>query len=314
MSITQDEAVASLRLLVAVAKADGTIHADEKKSLAAALEAFELPPGLTVDKLLGENVDVGDQIALLSSAEAKTQAWRSAYFMAHADGTCSPEEEAVCDRIASAAGVPEDEKKKIQRLFVPTPSLPPKDGGLVKIEDPEERKKKVRSLILKYGGITAALGAFPIPGLAIATDLGVIAIQIKMIRDIGAYWGHKVDRNAAKSMLYGLGLGTGARLAVNNLAKLLPVWGSAIGAASSFASTYALGKVIEKFFAADDAKADIGALASDFKDAEREGKKAYASEKDALGASTKDALAKLTDELKDGKITQAEFDQRLAEL
>jgi len=160
------------------------------------------------------------------------------------------------------------------------------------------------------------LGAFPIPGLAIATDLGVIALQVKMVRDIGQYWGHAVDRNAAKSMLYGMGLGTGARLAVNNLAKLLPYWGSAVGATTSFASTFALGKVIEKFFAAD-AKGDITVLKTDFNAAEKEGKATYAEHKDAVdaqGAEAKATLAKLTVDLKEGRITQEEMEQRLAEM
>jgi hypothetical protein len=113
-----------------------------------------------------------------------------------------------------------------------------------------------------------------------------------------------------------MGLGTGARLAVNNLAKLLPGYGSAVGATTSFASTYALGKVIEKFFAAD-AQGDIALLQKDFKAAEKEGKATYAEHKDevaARGEAAKSSLAALTADLNAGKITQAEMEQRLAEM
>ena len=184
------------------------------------------------------------------------------------------------------------------------------------INDAAERSVTVKKQILRYAALSAVLGAFPIPGIAIATDLAVIALQVKMVRDIGQYWGHSVDRNAAKSMLYGMGLGTGARLAVNNLAKLLPGWGSAVGATTSFASTYALGKVIEKFFAAD-AKGDLASLEHDFDAAEKEGKAAYAEQKDAVaaeGARAQATLDHLTADLKAGRIDQEEMERRLGDL
>ena len=237
--------------------------------------------------------------------------------MAYADGSCTKEEQAILDVIAATTGVTPEQRASLERLFVPegerTSLLPTKART---IDDAAQRSAHVKKEILKYAALTAVLGAFPIPGLAIATDLGVIALQVKMVRDIGQYWGHPLDRNAAKSMLYGMGLGTGARLAVNNLAKLLPGWGSAVGATTSFASTYALGKVLEKFFAAD-AKGDIAVLKSDFKAAEKEGKATYVAHKDevdAQGVESKATLDELTAELKDGKITQAEMEQRLADM
>ena len=319
MTIRDTEAIASLKILAAVARADGTVHNDERKSLAAALESLHLEKEIPVDELLGtdKGIDVGAEIARLESPEAREQIYRSAFFMAYADGSCTKEEQALLDLIAAETGVTDEQRASLERLFVPpaqrTSLLPTK---AIAIHDAEERAAHVKKEILKYAVITAVLGAFPIPGLAIATDLGVIALQVKMVRDIGQYWGHAVDRNAAKSMLYGMGLGTGARLAVNNLAKLLPYWGSAVGATTSFASTFALGKVIEKFFAAD-AKGDITVLKTDFNAAEKEGKATYAEHKDAVdaqGAEAKATLAKLTVDLKEGRITQEEMEQRLAEM
>src|SRR5262245_9417907 len=100
-TITENEALASLRILVAIARADGTIHNDERKSLAAALESLSLPGGMTVEKLLAENVDVDTQLRELKSPEAREQIYRSAYFMAYADGTCTKEEQAILDKIAA---------------------------------------------------------------------------------------------------------------------------------------------------------------------------------------------------------------------
>ncbi len=319
MTIRDTEAVASLKILAAVARADGTIHNDERKSLAAALESLELEKPIPVDELLGSDraIDVSAEIAKLESQDAREQIYRSAFFMAWADGSCTKEEQALLELIAAETGVTPEQRASLERLFVPpaerTSLLPTKAKP---IDDASRRAAHVKKEILKYATISAALGAFPIPGLAIATDLGVIALQVKMIRDIGQYWGHSLDREAAKSMLYGLGLGTGARLAVNNLAKMLPGWGSAVGATTSFASTYALGKVLEKFFAAG-ANVDIAALKNDFKAAEKEGKATYAEHAEDVakeGAESKATLDLLTKDLKEGKITQAEMDQRLADM
>ncbi|MBX3187261.1 MAG: TerB family tellurite resistance protein [Labilithrix sp.] len=316
MSIQENEAVASLKILAAIARADGTVHNDERKSLAAAIESLELQTPVAMRDLLEAEVDVAAELAALESPEAREQIYRSAFFMAHADGACTKEEQSILDLVARETGVTPEQKAALERLFVPVrASLAPR-AAVKKIDDPEARAAQVKKDVLKYGAVTAVLGAFPIPGLAIATDLGVIALQLKMIRDIGQYWGHAVDRNAAKSMLYGLGLGTGARLAVNNLAKLLPVWGSAIGAATSFASTYALGRVMEKFFAAG-AGVEVASLRDEFEAAEKEGKKTYAAHKDEISQSertNKATLEQLGKDLADGRITQEEMERRLGDL
>ncbi|MDB4938776.1 MAG: GTPase protein [Labilithrix sp.] len=319
MTIRDIEAVASLKILAAVARADGTVHNDERKSLAAALESLDLEKPIPVDELLGtdKGIDVLAELRRLESPESREQIYRSAFFMAYADGACTKEEQALLDLVAAETGVTAEQRAALERLFVPsaqrTSLLPTKART---IDDSTERAAHVSKEILKYAALTAVLGAFPIPGLAIATDLGVVALQVKMVRDIGQYWGHPMDRNAAKSMLYGMGLGTGARLAVNNLAKLLPGWGSAVGATTSFASTYALGKVIEKYFAAD-AKGDLASLKDDFKAAEKEGKATYAEHEDEVAekaVASKATLAKLTAELNAGKITQAELEQKLSDM
>jgi uncharacterized tellurite resistance protein B-like protein len=102
MTITDNEAIASLKVLAAVLRADGKVHEAERKSLVAALGAFQLPEGLEIAGLLEEDVDLDAQLAVITSDEAREQVYKSAWFMAHADGACSKEEEAMLARIASA--------------------------------------------------------------------------------------------------------------------------------------------------------------------------------------------------------------------
>jgi uncharacterized protein (DUF697 family)/tellurite resistance protein len=304
MAITETEAVAGLRILVAIAKADGTIEDEERAALSAALEGVKLPAATTVDSLLAEKVNLDQELGAVRGHEARGDIYKSAYGMAHADGTCSSEEQQLLDRIKKTWEIPEKQSKFVARLFAETKDtvLP---SNIQPIADAAARSKEIREDVLKYSVLSAILGAFPIPGVAIATDLAIVAVQVKMVRDIGQYHGHKVDKEGAKSLLYGLGLGTGARIAVNNIVKLVPGWGSAFAAVTSFAATFAVGKVMEKYFV-DGAKADASALKKEFKEAQKEGKAAYAEHKsdvDALDAAKKAKIEAMSRDLEDGKIT-----------
>jgi len=107
MLIAEDEALACLKVLVAIAQADGKVKADEKKSLAAAISSFDLPVGVSVDGLLAEAIDIAGELGKITSAEAREQVYRSAFFLAHADGDAAPEERALLAQI-EAATAPSD--------------------------------------------------------------------------------------------------------------------------------------------------------------------------------------------------------------
>jgi uncharacterized protein (DUF697 family) len=319
-AVERAEILASLRLLVAVAKADGHLHPEEGASLAAALEDVDIEHAPTIGELLDEDVDIDAQIALLKSKQAKTEAYRSAYSMAHADGACSDEERELLETLRQRLVVPEGEATTMQKLFAETKDivLP---SNIQPIADPEKRAREIREDVIRYSALSAALGAFPVPGLAIATDLAVVALQVKLIRDIGQYFGHTVDGRAARSMLYGLGFGTGARVAISNLVKFVPGYGSLFGATTAFATTFALGKTFEKFFQShrdfDATNFDAAELKDEVKAAKSEGKKAYKENKEAVekkAVETKSALDALNAKLADGEITQAEYEQATAEL
>lgn len=312
MALTVEHAVASLRLIVAVAKADDDLADQERAQLQAALEALPLE-NLTVDQLLAESVDVEAQFRVLDTPEAREHAWQAMYAMAWADGQCVPLEQVVLDHAQQALGIEEQKVTALHRLYNEARDtvLP---SSIQPIADPDKRAHEIREDTLKYAILSAVLGAFPVPGLAVLTDLAVVGVQVKLVRDIGQYWGHKVDAASAKSLLYGLGLGTGARIAVNNLAKLVPGWGSAFGAVSSFAATWALGKVANEYFAKG-GQDDPSVLLSAFKHAQTEGKQAYQSHKGAIAVKQEQEAARLqqlADDVKAGRISQEEYQRRAA--
>jgi len=313
MSQLDREALAGLRVLIAVAKADGVIKAEEREALASALHG--VPGTFKFEDLETQAFDLNDELKQFSSDEAKDRAYKSAYALAHADGECSKQESEMLELIRSGLGIDVKQSSVMGKLFQET-----KDtvllGSIKKIDDPERRSKEIRQDTYKYAVLSAVLGAFPVPGLAIATDLAVVGLQLKLVHDIGQYHGYPPDQNSARTLLVSLGLGTGARIAVSNLMKLVPGWGSVFGATTSFASTFALGKVIDRHFSKG-GKTDMSELKNEFKAAQEEGKQAYETNKDAIKAKEKASageLENLNKALKSGEITQAEYESRAAKL
>jgi uncharacterized protein (DUF697 family) len=313
MEIDTKEGTACLRVLVALAKADGKITADERAALEAAVEV--LPGASDLKPFLDESPSFETLLPGIRSTDARSQLWQSAYSLVHADGTASPEEQALLDKMRIAFQIDDKQASATRRLLDETKDtiLP---SNISPIEDPVRRQKEIDQDVLKYSVLSAVLGAFPVPGVAIATDLAIVALQLKLVRDVGQYWGHTVDKAAAKTLLAGLGLGTGARIAVSNLAKLVPVWGSAFGATTAFATTWALGKIANKYFESGQ-KSDVGQLKREMKAMEKQGKEAYAEQKEAIEAKRKASVVQLrtlNEQRKSGMISQSEYEKRVAAL
>jgi uncharacterized protein (DUF697 family) len=315
MAFTEQEAIASFRMLVCIAHADGKIHEEERASLEWALRSIELPKGVTLENLLNEETNVDAQLKLIKGPEAQEACYTSAYAMAHADGHCSPEEKKIIDHIKATYRLPDEKTSLVGRLFSEAKDtvLP---SNIKPISDPTRRAAEIKEDTLKYSILSGVMGAFPVPGLSIVLDLAVVGIQIKLVRDIGQYYGHQIDKAAAKSLLLGAGVGAGARIAVTNIAKFVPVFGSAVGAAASFGSTYAVGKMAVSYFE-NGCKADMETLKKAFKEAQKEGSEQYKKNKDVVASKQKEQkamLEKLSSDRKAGKITPEEFERKLTEL
>jgi hypothetical protein len=105
-----------MKVLVALAKVDGRVHTDELRSLSAAFSGLEVDPG-ALGGLLDENIDVAAALAKIVSPEAREQTYRSAYFLAYADGECSDGERALLDTIAAATMPSVAQRASLDVLF-----------------------------------------------------------------------------------------------------------------------------------------------------------------------------------------------------
>jgi uncharacterized protein (DUF697 family) len=315
MPATEAEAVSGLKVLVAIAKADGRIAPEERKSLEEAFAGVALPAGVSLDGMIAESIDLDAEVRRITDPAARDSIFNAAYTLAHSDGNPSAEELEALDRVREGFRIPRDRATLLGRVLGEAKDtvLP---SNIRPATDPAKRAAEIREDVLKYSIFTAILGAFPVPGVAIATDLAVVGLQLKMVRDVGQYWGHKVDDRAAKSILYGLGLGTGARIAVTQVAKLVPVFGSAFGAAAAFGSTWALGRVADQYFASG-GRAEISTLRDAFRTAEKEGRQEFEAHRRQVDAKKKAAsgtLERLNADLRDGRISQSDYEKQVAEL
>lgn len=96
------ELAASLRVLLAVAQADGDVDSDERLLLAGVAE--QIDASLDSD----ERVDVDAALAQIASPEGKAITFRAAIAMASVDGQCSSDEHALLSKIRDALA-PDDE-------------------------------------------------------------------------------------------------------------------------------------------------------------------------------------------------------------
>lgn len=311
MSLSHQEAVALLHVIVAIAKADGRLVADERKAIEAALVEAKLEKVIDAKALFDDDFELDDHLPRLGSPEARDDAYRSAFSVAYADGDCSQTERALLESLRQRLDVSPERDAELLRLFtLLSGDAPDKKAPPAFIADTARRGEAIRHATRQCAFISAVLGAFPIPGLALVTDLAVIALQVSLVRDIAALSGQNIDKRAAKALLTGVGV-SGTRLAISNFAKLLPGWGSLVGATTSFASSYAVGTVFAKHFSG--APVDRAA----FKQAEAEGRRAYAEQKDEIAAkerASRAAIEELAREVKAGNLTQSELVERASML
>jgi len=318
IAVNQQEVLASFKVLVSMAKADGKLLEEEFASLADSFEEIHLPEGVTVDRLLNEDdAPIDTLLSQITSEIAQEMVYQSAYAMANIDGECSTEEKELLEKIGTTFSTSklwgraewlESLERRSTRSSI--------SEQVRQIDDPEKRALEVDNSITDACFLNAVLGAFPLPGIAIAFDMLVYWNQLDLAQTIGQSWGYdRANENLRKALLGSLGI-TGTRIAISNLAKLVPVFGMVVGATTAYASTWALGKVANEYFASG-GEMDAFSLRQAFKQAKKEGEAVYKTKADEIAAkrqAIEPQLQLLNEELKSGSITPDEYQARLKEL
>ncbi len=287
-------AIAQLRLLVAVARADGTLSGAELTLLRDRLGAEAL------DEALAHAIDVDAEIKALGTDLIRRRTLDAAMAVAYADKRASDAEIALMRRIWHA---PAEEGLFSQVMGEVRETLALQ--SIAAESDPVARDNEILEDILKYSTLAGATAAMPVPGVAIVADLAVVAMQVKMVRDIGCYWGRRTSTKTAKELVIAASGGIVTRAILVNIARLVPGWGSAFAATTAFASTYAIGKTADAWFGRGTEDFDPDAVKKLFEAARADGDAAYRANKGAVAAKK---IPSVSAALKQGDVSQADWD------
>ena len=272
--LTLEETRAVLTVALLAAFSDGLKDDREREAVKRVADAlgpdagFDLP-GLYRDVLLAKP-DLAKVAAELQSPESRQLAYEMAVGVCDADGAQGPAEKQFLAKLAEALSLPAAAASATsaradevaEAAFAPTEApaataSAPVSGtvmGKANISDAEMDK-----LILNASITNAALELLP----ETLASMAIIPLQMRLVSRIGKAHGYPMDRTHAKDFIATLGVGlTGQYLEQFGrklLGGLLGGLGGGIGrgvgrqAASSgltFATTYALGRIAQRYYAA----------------------------------------------------------------
>jgi GTP-binding protein Era len=177
------------------------------------------------------------------------------------------------------------------------------------------KEKRIRALIYSKAGVCAAVALAPIP---VADILVLTPIQMAMVATIGHFHGVEVTADRATELMGVMGAGVGLREAARQLIKLVPGYGLVVSASIAFAGTVALGEVANQWFLRK-MKVDAQDLKELFTRTAAKAKEEYALNGESASGRTeaervRSRFEALKKRLEAGAISQAEFDDAVAEL
>jgi len=264
MTNSERESVAIIALSAAFC--DGSKTDAEREAIRALLVSLELPDasGL-VTRVLLKKIPLVETVAALSSPESRALAYEMAVGVVEADGHRNAAEAQFLTGLAAALQLPPNQAAqplKIADDIADAAALPP---VIAAAPAPPLPKVIARAPDPALDGTirnTAILaGALELLPQSVAT-LGVLPLQTHLVYRIGKHYGFTLDAGHVKEFIGVLGLGLTSQafegLARKFLGGLVKKAGgglagglakAATGPAITFATTYAMGQLAQRYYA-----------------------------------------------------------------
>lgn len=256
---------ATLTMALMAAFADGMKDDREREAVKKVADALggesdiDLP-ALFRDVLLSKP-DLATVVAPLNTAELKQYAYEMAVGVANSDGAQNDAEKAFLAKLAAALQLPEEQATRTWAGAAEVASAgseAPASATQGTIQGkPSLTPAEYDKLILDASIMNAALELLP-ESLA---SMAIIPLQVRLVYRIGKSYGYPMDMSQAKDFIATVGVGLtgqyveqlGRKLLGGLLGTLAGGLGRAVGhqAASSgmsFATTYALGRVAQRYY------------------------------------------------------------------
>ncbi len=266
------EALARLKVLICIAKADGILNESEKVQLRSSARVFAR--GMMWDHLLDQSIDLSAELALITTPVEQELTYYTAYRLIAAKAEPHPSEKNIIEQIKDTFNLDAATIEQLHELVNQSYTIQG-DRTIQPIKDVQQRTEVIDQKIL-YGAIaTAVLGAFPSPLLSTYTESVALDIQFALISEVGGLWGYTdlESQSLFEGIVGSLGF-VSAWLTAIDIAKLLPNLGTNLGASDAFMATWAIGKTMNAYCQSD-RKMSNSAMRQMFKQARKEGEAIY---------------------------------------
>jgi len=203
-------------------------------------------------QILMGKLSLDQAVAALPEQNERMLAYEMARAVCEADGTISTDESNFLSELSGKLSLGTTETLSLNKE-VDSFALAP-----VATEAPAIVPAENSSMILRYSILNGALELLP---ETLAT-MAIIPMQMKMVYRIGKSHGAELDRRSIVEFLATAGVGMGSQIVEGFARKIMKGFGqkmmggmtgkiasAATGSAFSFASTYAIGHVAERYYA-----------------------------------------------------------------
>ena len=257
-SLTEQENQGMLRICVLAAFADGAQDQNEREQIQKIISSSadqHLDAAAAYQEILSGKLLLPQIAADLQSPSAKALAYEMAVCVCNADGVVKDSEKQFLAQLRQELKLDpatvEGHEQAAQTLVAQ-----PVSGPLPPVMN-TEREANIDQTVLNTAILTGALELMP---HTLAT-MAIVPVQVRMVYKIGKQYGYELDSGHIKDFLATMGAGLTsqvfegfAKRLVGRLTRTVGgrllggLAGQATGAAVSFATTYALGQVAQRYY------------------------------------------------------------------
>ena len=268
LSQTEKESILTLCLMAAFA--DGGKSEVERAELKRIAENFpesDINLAALYHRVLLRQVSTAQTAQALTNAEARQLAYEMAVCVCEADDVLNePEKQFVAElrrelRLDTAETTRIEQQANtlaVEPLAEPASTMPPVIAAAPAAANAAVASPEVDKMILNYAVLNGALELLPD---SLAT-MAIIPLQMKMVYRVGKHYGYELDRGHIKELLGVVGVGLTSQVVEGYARKLLGGLLGKVGgglmrgvgrqvasSAMSFASTWALGRLAQQYYA-----------------------------------------------------------------
>jgi uncharacterized protein (DUF697 family)/tellurite resistance protein len=260
MTPAEQESVLTLALMAAFA--DGAKHDTERaelKCIAESLPHAEVKPAALYQRVLLKQVTPAQAAAVLPSPELRQLAYEMAVCVCDADGAQSAAEKSFLAGLRHELKLEEKAADAVDRAAEALAVEPLADTSIPPLLPASSAvAAQVDKMVLKYAILNGALELLP---ESLAT-MAIVPLQMKMVYRVGKSYGHELGRGHIKELLAAAGLGLTSQVLEGCVRKLLggllgkvgggmgkTVGKQAASSVMSFATTWALGRLAQQYYA-----------------------------------------------------------------